>query len=68
MQGYIPRSEFKDDLYRKLYPKVREFFSGSIKYLIYKKLYKYILDVDNEVRASRKLVIAKRETRILLIN
>jgi archaeosine-15-forming tRNA-guanine transglycosylase len=68
MQGYIPRSEFKDDFYRKFYLKVRELLSGSIKYLTYKKLYKYILDVDNKIRASRKLAIVKKEIRILLIN
>jgi hypothetical protein len=68
MQGYIPRSEFKNDFYRKFYPKIRELFSGSIKHLTYKKLYKYILDVDNKIRISRKLAIAKKETRTLLIN
>jgi hypothetical protein len=68
MQDHISRSEFKNDFYRKFYPKTRELLSGSIKYLIYKKLYKYILDVDNKVRTSRKLAIAKRKTRILLIN
>jgi hypothetical protein len=68
MQGHIPRSEFKNDFYRKFYPKMRELLSGSIKYLTYKKLYKHALDVDNEVRASRKLAITKKETRILLIN
>jgi hypothetical protein len=65
MQGHIPRSEFKDDFYRKFYLKVRELLSGSIKYLIYKILYKYILDVDNKIRTSRKLAIIKREIRIL---
>jgi hypothetical protein len=68
MQDHISRSEFKDDFYRKLYPKVRELLSGSIKYLIYKKKNKYILDVDNKIRTSRKLAIAKKKTRILLIN
>jgi hypothetical protein len=68
MQGHIPRSEFKDDFYRKFYPKIRELLSGSIKRLIYKELYKYILDVDNKIRISRKLAIIKKEIRILLIN
>jgi hypothetical protein len=68
MQDYISRSEFKNDFYRKFYLKIRKLFSGSIKYLIYKKLYKYILDVDNKIRISRKLVIIKKKIRILLIN
>jgi hypothetical protein len=68
MQGHIPRSEFKNNFYRKFHPKVRELLSGSIKYLIYKELYEYVLDVDNKIRASRKLAITKREIRILLIN
>jgi hypothetical protein len=68
MQGHIPRSEFKNDLYRKFYLKIRELLSGSIKYLTYKILYEHVLDVDNKIRTSRKLAIAKRETRILLIS
>ena len=68
MQDYIPRSEFKNDFYQKFYPKIRELLSGSARRLTYKKLYKYILNVDNKVRTNRKLAIAKRETRILLIS
>jgi hypothetical protein len=68
MQGYILRSEFKDDFYRKFYPKIKELLSGSTKRLIYKELYEHALDVDNKVRTSRKLAIAKKEIRILLIN
>jgi hypothetical protein len=48
--------------------KIRELLSGSIRRLTYKELYKYILDVDNKVRISQKLVIAKKKIRILLIN
>jgi hypothetical protein len=45
---------------------MKELLSGSTKYLTYKELYKHALDVDNKIRASRKLAITKRETRILL--
>jgi hypothetical protein len=65
MQGHIPRSEFKDDFYRKLHPKVRELLSGSARRLTYEELCEHALDVDNKVRASRKLAIAKREIRTL---
>lgn len=63
MKGHIPRSEFKDDLYRKLNPRVREILSGSTRRLTYKELCEYTLDVDNEVRTNRKLAIAKKEAR-----
>jgi hypothetical protein len=61
MKGHIPRSEFKDDLYRKLNPRVREILSGSARRLTYEELCECALDVDNEVRTNRKLAIAKKE-------
>jgi hypothetical protein len=60
MQGRIPRSEFKDDLFRKLNPRVRELLSGSARRLTYEELCEGALDVDNEVRLNQKLAIAKR--------
>src|SRR6266487_1768879 len=63
MQGHIPRSEFKDELYRKLHPRVRELLSGSARRLTYEELCEHALDVDVEVRASRKLATAKKELR-----
>jgi hypothetical protein len=61
MQGHIPRSEFKNNFYRKFYPKIRKLLSDSTRRLTYKKLYKHILDVDNKIRASRKLAIIKKK-------
>jgi hypothetical protein len=63
MQGHIPRSEFKDDLYRKLNPKVRELLSGNARHLTYEQLCEYALDIDIEVRANQKLAIARRAAR-----
>ncbi len=63
MKGHIPRSEFKDDLYRKLNPRVREILSGSARRLSYEELCEYALDVDNEVRINQKLAKAKKEVR-----
>jgi hypothetical protein len=63
MKGHIPRSEFKDDLYRKLNPRVREILSGSARRLTYEELRECALDVDNEVRTNRKLAIAKKEAK-----
>jgi hypothetical protein len=65
MQGHIPRSEFKDDLYRKLHPRVRELLSGNVRRLTYEELCEHALDVDVEVRASRKLAAAKKELKAL---
>ncbi len=63
IKGHIPRLEFKDDLYQKLNPKVREILSGSTRRLSYKELCEYTLDVDNEVRINQKLAKAKKEAR-----
>ena len=63
MKGHIPRSEFKDDLYRKLDPRVREILSGSARRLTYEELCEYVLDIDNKVRVNRKLATAKKEAR-----
>jgi len=63
MKGHIPRSEFKDDLYRKLHPRVREILAGSARRLTYEELCEHALDVDNEVRVNRKLAMVKKEAR-----
>lgn len=63
MQGHIPRSEFKDDLYRKLNPKVRELLSSNARHLTYEQLCEYALDVDIEVRANQRLAIARKAAR-----
>ena len=63
MKGHVPRSEFKDDLYRKLNPRVREILSGSARRLTYEELCEHALDVDIEVRNTRKLATAKKEAR-----
>lgn len=63
MQGHIPRSEFKDDLYRKLNPRVRELLSGIVVDLTYEKLCERALNVDIEVRINQKLAAASREAR-----
>ena len=60
MKGRIPRSEFKDDLYRKLDLRVREVLSGSVRRLTYEELYEYTLNVDNKVRTNQKLAMAKK--------
>ena len=52
IKGYIPRSEFKDELYRKLNPRVREILSSIIRRLIYEELYEHTLNVDIEVRTN----------------
>jgi Zinc knuckle len=65
MQGHIPRSEFKDDLFRKLNPRVRELLSGCARDLTYAQLCERALDVDNEVRINQKLVAAKRAAKTL---
>lgn len=61
MQGHIPRSEFKDDLYRKLNPRVRELLSGVATELCVRAL-----NVDNEVSINQKLAIAKKAARAAL--
>jgi hypothetical protein len=63
MKGHIPRSEFKDDLYRKLNPRVREILSGSARRLTYEELCECALDVDIEVRHNQKLALAKKAAR-----
>lgn len=63
MKGRIPRSEFKDDMYRKLNPRVRELLSGSARRLTYEELCEHALDVDNEVRTNQKLAIAKKAAK-----
>ena len=63
IKGHIPRSEFKDDLYWKLNPRIREILSGSARRLTYKELCEYTLDVDNEVQINQKLAKAKKEVR-----
>jgi hypothetical protein len=65
MQGHIPRSEFKDDLYRKLNPRIRELLSGIAAGLTYEKLCECALNVDIEVRINQKLAAASREARAL---
>ena len=60
MQGHIPRSEFKDDLYRKLNPRIRELLSGITAGLTYEKLCECALNVDIEVRINQKLAAASR--------
>jgi hypothetical protein len=60
MQGHIPRSEFKDDLFRKLNPRVRELLSVTARRLTYEELCESALDVDIEVRTNQKLAIARR--------
>ncbi len=64
IKGHIPCSEFKDDLYWKLNPRIREILLGSARCLTYKELCEYILDVDNEVRINQKLAKAKKEVRV----
>jgi hypothetical protein len=66
MQGHIPRSEFKDDLFRKLNPRVRELLSSNARHLTYEQLCEYALDVDIEVRANQKLATARRAARAAL--
>ena len=63
IKGYIPCSEFKDDLYRKLNPKVREILSSSVRHLTYEELYEYTLNIDIKVRNTQKLAITKKEVR-----
>ena len=65
MQGHILKSEFKDDLYQKLYLRVRELLSGNARHLTYEELCEHALDVDIEVRTSRKLAMAKKELKAL---
>jgi hypothetical protein len=65
MQGHIPRSEFKDDLFRKLNPRIRELLSGVATDLTYDQLCVRALSVDNEVRINQKLLAAKRAARAL---
>jgi hypothetical protein len=52
IQGHIPRSEFKDDLFRKLNPRIRELLLGVVIDLTYKQLYVRALNVDNKVRIN----------------
>jgi hypothetical protein len=66
MQGHIPRSEFKDDLFRKLNPRVRELLSSNARHLTYEQLCEYALDVDIEVRNNQRLVVAKKAARAAL--
>ena len=68
IKGYIPYLEFKDDLYQKLNPRVKEILSSSIRHLTYKELYKYTLNIDSKVRTNQKLAIAKKEARTPLIS
>lgn len=65
MQGHVPRSEFKDDLFRKLSPRIRELLSGVATDLTYDQLCVRALSVDNEVRINQKLLAAKRAARAL---
>ncbi len=64
IKGHIPHLEFKDDLYQKLNPRIREILLGSVRRLTYKELCEYTLDVDNEVRINQKLAKAKKEVRV----
>jgi len=65
MQGHIPRSEFKDDLFRKLNPRIRELLLGVVTDLTYKQLCVRALNVDNKVRINQKLAVAKRAVKAL---
>jgi len=65
MRGHIPRSEFKDDLFRKLNPRIRELLSGVTTDLTYDQLCLRALSVDNEVRINQRLLAAKRAARAL---
>jgi hypothetical protein len=65
IQGRVPRSEFKDDLFRKLNPRVRELLSGYARDLTYRQLCERALDVDNKVRINQKLTAAKRAVKAL---
>ena len=65
MQGHVPRSEFKDDLFRKLNPRIRELLSAVATDLTYDQLCVRALSVDNEVRTNQKLLAAKRAARAL---
>ena len=65
IKGHIPRSEFKDDLYRKLNLRVREILSSIIRRLIYEELYEYILNIDIEVRTNQRLVMARKKAKVL---
>ena len=63
IQGHIPRSEFKDDLFRKLNPRIRELLLGVVTDLTYEQLCVRALNVDNEVRINQKLAVAERAVR-----
>jgi hypothetical protein len=63
IQGYIPRSEFKDDLFRKLNPRIRELLSSVAINLTYKQLCVRALNVDNKVYINQKLAVTKRVAR-----
>jgi hypothetical protein len=63
IQGHIPRSKFKDDLFRKLNPRIRELLSGVVINLTYEQLCVRALNVDNKVRINQKLAVAKRAAR-----
>jgi hypothetical protein len=63
IQGHIPRSKFKDDLFRKLNPRIRELLLGVVINLTYKQLCVRVLNVDNKVYINQKLAVAKRVAR-----
>jgi hypothetical protein len=65
MKGHIPRSEFKDDLYRKLNPRVREILSSIVRRLTYEELCEHALDVDIEVRTNQRLAMARKKAKAL---
>ena len=65
IQGHIPRSKFKDDLFRKLNLRIRELLSGVVIDLTYKQLYVRVLNVDNKVCINQKLAVTKRVAKVL---
>ena len=65
IRGHIPCSEFKDDLFQKLNPRIRELLSGVITDLTYDQLCIYVLSVDNEVRINQRLLATKKAARAL---
>ena len=65
IQGRVPRSKFKDDLFQKLNPRVRELLSGYARDLTYRQLCERALDVDNKVCINQKLTTAKRVVKAL---
>jgi hypothetical protein len=65
MQGHIPRSEFKDDLFRKLNPRIRELLAGVATDLTYNQLCVRAISVDNEVCINQKLLAARRAAKAL---